>query len=259
MILLLEDQGQRDYMEDRLAYEQNLIDGFDYLAVFDGHGGAEVASYLKTHMGPVLKDKLKETLQAHGNNVTVAHVQQVLYDTFKQIVHQIPTVISTQTGSTAIVVLKYGRHIWTANAGDSRAIMNKGTQGVVDLSTDHKPNRTDEYERIVRHGGTVAKAYPGDVYRVNGVLAVSRSIGDFILHPHVTWVPEIQYFQATEKNGYVFLGSDGIWDVLSSKEVVDIVNRCIVDQMLRYIGKEIVDVARTRGSEDNIAFLIAPI
>jgi serine/threonine protein phosphatase PrpC len=246
-------------MEDRLAYEPNIVKGFDYFAVFDGHGGADVASYLKTHMGRVLKGKLETILANNSDALSIEDMKQVIYDSFKQIVHQIPTIISLQTGSTAVVVLKYAKHICVANCGDSRAIMNNGLHGVVELTKDHKPNRTDEYERITKNGGSVALAYRGDVPRVNGVLAVSRSVGDFLLFPHVTWEPEIKYFHATDRNAYLFIGTDGIWDTVSNLEVVEIINKCFMTSQYKSIGNEIVSLARSRGSGDNIAFLIAPI
>jgi serine/threonine protein phosphatase PrpC len=259
MILILEDQGEREYMEDRLAYEINIVPGFDYYAVFDGHGGEDVASYLKTHLGPVIKDTLTKILTTYKTNVTIAHIIDVLHTSFEKINQQIPTCIALNTGSTAVVVLKHCQHIWVANCGDSRAIMNNGINSSIELSSDHKPNRDDEQARIIRNGGFVAKAYPGDVFRVNGVLAVSRSIGDLMLQPHVTWKPEIKYFQKSKSNGYMFLATDGIWDVLSNNEVVDIVNKCILHGKYQHIGKEIVSLARKRGSSDNITFLITPL
>ena len=262
MILILEDQGDREYMEDRLAYEPNIVDGFDYLAIFDGHGGADVASYLKTHMGNIVKEKLQVSMTKHEEtprNVSVAEIHQVLYDSFKQVVQQIPPIISLHTGSTAVVVLKYGKHIWVANCGDSRAIMNDISCGAIALTDDHKPDRPDEQKRITKYGGIVAQTSREDVPRVNGILAVSRSVGDFMLYPHVTWEPEIKYFLATEKNAYLFLATDGIWDTVSNTEVINIVNRCILARQSKVIGKELVSLARRRGSTDNIAFLIAPI
>lgn len=240
MILLLEDQGEREYMEDRLSYEINIVSGFDYYAVFDGHGGADVASYLKTHLGPIIKETLTETLTTYKTNVTIAHILDVLHTSFHKVTQQLPTCIALHTGSTAVVVLKHGQHIWVANCGDSRAIMNDGVNSSIELSNDHKPNREDEHERIIRYGGFVAKAYPDDVFRVNGILAVSRSIGDLMLQPHVTWKPEIKYFQTSKRNGYMFLATDGIWDVLSNNEVVEIVNKCIIHGQYKHIGKELV-------------------
>jgi serine/threonine protein phosphatase PrpC len=40
----------------------------------------------------------------------------------------------------------------------------------------HKPDRDDERERIAEEGGIVINLY--GVWRVNGMLSVSRAIGD---------------------------------------------------------------------------------
>jgi len=59
-----------------------------------------------------------------------------------------------------------------ANVGDSRACMKVGDE-VIDLSEDHKPSNTEEQQRITRSKNSVRDG------RVNGILAVSRSIGDY--------------------------------------------------------------------------------
>lgn len=50
------------------------------------------------------------------------------------------------------------------------------------LSEDHKPNRTDERNRIEAAGGVVVWA---GTWRVGGVLAVSRAFGDRLLKRYV--------------------------------------------------------------------------
>jgi serine/threonine protein phosphatase PrpC len=62
--------------------------------------------------------------------------------------------------------------ILCANAGDSRAVLSKKGK-VKDLSVDHKPDTPSEKRRIERANGFVEES------RVNGMLALSRSIGDF--------------------------------------------------------------------------------
>ena len=62
--------------------------------------------------------------------------------------------------------------IYCANAGDSRSVMwERGL--AVDLSHDHKPELPEERNRILKAGGEVVDG------RVNGMLALSRAIGDF--------------------------------------------------------------------------------
>ena len=57
-----------------------------------------------------------------------------------------------------------------------------GVHAAVQLSDDHKPNRTDERSRIEAAGGVVVWA---GTWRVGGVLAVSRAFGDRLLKRYV--------------------------------------------------------------------------
>lgn len=76
------------------------------------------------------------------------------------------------SGCAATTVLITPEQIFCGNAGDSRTIMS--VNGVAKaLSFDHKPSLEGEKSRIMAAGGYV------DADRVNGNLALSRSIADF--------------------------------------------------------------------------------
>ena len=84
--------------------------------------------------------------------------------------------VDSQAGCTATVALITPIEIYVANAGDSRTVMSeKGN--TVELSKDHKPDLPQERSRIIKAGGEVADG------RVNGMLALSRAIGDFDYKP----------------------------------------------------------------------------
>ena len=71
------------------------------------------------------------------------------------------------------------------NVGDSRAISS--VRGCVEvLSLDHKPNNEIESRRIIAAGGWV------QLNRVNGNLALSRALGDFIFKKNDTKKAEEQ-------------------------------------------------------------------
>ncbi|KAJ0965226.1 hypothetical protein J5N97_026364 [Dioscorea zingiberensis] len=54
---------------------------------------------------------------------------------------------------------------------------------------------------------------------------MARAFGDFCLKDYgLISVPDISYRQLSEKDEFVVLATDGIWDVLSNKDVVDIVS-----------------------------------
>jgi serine/threonine protein phosphatase PrpC len=78
--------------------------------------------------------------------------------------------------SNVIYIDKKKNKIYVANAGDSRTVVcERGN--AVELSKDHKPDLPEERSRIMKAGGEVSEG------RVNGMLALSRAIGDFDYKP----------------------------------------------------------------------------
>ena len=147
-----------------------------------------------------------------------------------------------RAGSTAVVCLLRGAakenlQLITCNVGDSRAVLCRAAKAVR-LSEDHKPNRKDETARIIEAGGSVLDV--GGSWRCTkgaGVgitkfrmeenqllLATSRAMGDRELKEAdvVICQPEITVENIGRDDFFVVLGSDGIWDVLSDQEAVDI-------------------------------------
>mmetsp|Transcript_67367 Transcript_67367/g.179863 ORF Transcript_67367/g.179863 Transcript_67367/m.179863 type:complete len:177 (-) Transcript_67367:814-1344(-) len=127
----------------------------------------------------------------------------------------------TESGSTAVTCLMVGRELYCANAGDSRAVLCRDGLAVA-LSEDHKPMNDTEKTRIEKAGGFVEDK------RVNGTLAVARAIGDFSFKTHdgpaedqqVTCNPDIRKFELQEKDEFMILACDGIWDVVTSQQVL---------------------------------------
>ena len=76
-------------------------------------------------------------------------------------------------GCTACLVLITKTELYCANSGDSRAILVTKKGSVIELSHDHKPDKEGELRRIRAAGGFVEDG------RVQGVIAVSRAIGDW--------------------------------------------------------------------------------
>lgn len=249
MLYVLEDIGGRPYQEDRHSVKIRLYQDYDYIAVFDGHGGSFVSEYLRFH----LKDYVKKHLAAGKRPA------RAMADAFVDAHESLPHYGSYMTGSAAIVALRRGEELWVANCGDSRGIMN-GYRRVVALSHDHKPNRDDEHERIAQLGGRVT-FFPNDVPRVNGNLALSRSIGDKYLAPWVIPDPEVKQFKLSQHNRYILLATDGLWDVVSNIEAMRTVDSVLGSkrhrkQQLRDAANELLSVARERGSQDNFTVLI---
>ncbi|CAM8979783.1 unnamed protein product [Rhodiola kirilowii] len=139
------------------------------------------------------------------------------------------------SGTTAVTLVKQGQSLVVGNVGDSRAVL--GTRDAddnlvaVQLTVDLKPNLPAESERIKRCRGRVfALRDEPDVARVwlpnhdSPGLAMARAFGDFCLKDFgLISVPEVSHRRLTDKDEFVVLATDGIWDVLTNKEVIDII------------------------------------
>ncbi|VVB07113.1 unnamed protein product [Arabis nemorensis] len=146
-----------------------------------------------------------------------------------------PNVDCFCSGSTAVTILKQGSNLFMGNIGDSRAILasKDSNDSIVatQLTVDLKPDLPREAERIKRCKGRVfALQDEPEVPRVwlpfddAPGLAMARAFGDFCLKDYgVISIPEFTHRVLTDKDQFIVLASDGVWDVLSNEEVVDIV------------------------------------
>ncbi|CAH0489210.1 unnamed protein product [Peronospora farinosa] len=217
-------QGRRPYMEDRHTAIASLNGdpNQSFYGIFDGHGGEGAANYS-------LKNGFLRTDQEYL---------------------QIASRKNSEDGTTAVVVLTQGDEMFVAHAGDSRAVLVHCCGKVSVLTSDHKPNRPDERRRIQELGGSVI--FWG-VWRVEGILAVSRAIGDRMLKPFVVAEPEVKKFTRTEADRYVVLASDGVWDTVSNDDVAQLVLKYEDPQAA---AQRIMEEAYARGSMDNICAMV---
>jgi len=125
-------------------------------------------------------------------------------------------------GCTATVVLVTRTEIICANSGDSRTVLSRAGRAK-DMSEDHKPDNPAEKARITRSGGFVEDG------RVNGMLALSRALGDFEYKNNkmmnakdqaVSAFPDVRIEPIDSATQYVLLACDGIWDVKTSQEAI---------------------------------------
>ena len=147
--------------------------------------------------------------------------------------------------------------MYIANLGNSRAIVWSGNKLIIETK-DHKPQH--EIERIRASGGFIRNG------RVGGVLEVSRSFGDFsedlkLLKKRylgkdapVSAEPDVYRVDLRTYSGpvHMVLASDGLWDVMSTRETIKFSNansQC----------KELIAEAVHRGSTDNITVLVVDI
>lgn len=95
------------------------------------------------------------------------------------------------------------RVLYVANAGDARGVLcRKGR--ALRLTYDHKGTDKQEAKRIMDSGGFVMSG------RVNGVLAVTRSLGDSSMKEFVVGAPYTTETELTEDDEVLILACDGV-------------------------------------------------
>ena len=106
------------------------------------------------------------------------------------------------------------------------------------------------------------------VYRINGNLALSRSIGDRAERPWVTGLADVTRHRIVEHDNkndtpFALLATDGLFDVMSSqavaKFVTNLLNRTHIDHRDRIrqdMARYVVEEALRRGTGDNVTVLI---
>ena len=215
-------------------------------AVFDGHGpcGEKLSNYTQQTLMTSVSDAL--IMGSPGSR------DKALRDAFRNCdlacrEHDALTGNKAEfdaygSGTTATVVLITGRTLTVASVGDSRCIMgiekksNSGRYKCIELTRDHSCERKDERARIIKAGGVV-KRLQGDIpFRVflkgksHPGLAMTRAIGDasgegagIIPIPEI-WSRKLESDRSGMKS-FIVIASDGVWEFLTSKEVVEIISK----------------------------------
>jgi len=149
-------------------------------------------------------------------------------------------------GCTAVAVLVDGDDLWTANAGDSKAVMSRG--GVaLPLSFEHKPDSVVERGRIEAAGGFVSVAG-----RVNNNLNLSRSLGDLKYKQNkdiapkdqiITAEPDVSRYTIQSDDEFIIIACDGVWDVMTNQQAVDFVRERLnsTDTKLSEVCEQVFD------------------
>ncbi len=197
---------------------------FVFAAVFDGHGGGCVSTYLSETLfekiSRHLKKKDEEDSSDHGS---LPFLAKKIRAAFLEVDEDVLNNDEFQyQGSTAVAVWVHeneekGRTVISANVGDSRAVLSHMGRAV-ELTRDHKPNDELEKKRILAMGETIEWDPYCNVHRVQN-LSLSRAIGDKFAKPVVSSEVDIAMYPLEESgdDDFVILASDGLWDVMTSK------------------------------------------
>jgi len=228
--------GQRDAMEDvSLIIEDFPEPEAMMFCLFDGHGGREAAEFAAKNLPKAIGDWLKKTRRVE--EAYAAAFRQLQLDMKPWCVY---------VGTTVLTAVVSGSTLTVANAGDTRCVLCRGGKAVR-ISLDHKPTLPEEIAFIESQGGFVKDE------RVNGILAVSRALGDAVIGDAINPTPHVRQVQLTPDDTFMILACDGVWDVMTDQMAVDLISSDI-DPLVA--ARKVRDAAFENYSTDNISAIV---
>ncbi|KAL1541177.1 [pyruvate dehydrogenase (acetyl-transferring)]-phosphatase [Salvia divinorum] len=245
---LLEDQSQLE--SGCLSTTESGPYG-TFVGIYDGHGGPETSRFINDHLFPHLK-----RFAAEHQSMSVEVIRKAFQATedgfFSVVSRQWPTRPQiAAVGSCCLVGIICSGTLYIANLGDSRAVLGRlvkatGEVLAIQLSAEHNAS----FESVRQE---LQSLHPDDshivvlkhnVWRVKGLIQISRSIGDVYLkkaefnreplfqkfrlrepfkRPILSADPAIDMQQLLPHDQFIIFASDGLWEHLTNQEAVDLV------------------------------------
>ncbi|KAJ2721092.1 phosphatase 2C [Coemansia sp. Benny D115] len=260
----------RRTMEDAHFFQYDFAGrpGQALMAIFDGHAGRQAAQWCGENFAELFLQ-----LRAELPDMPVP---ELLNAAFIETDRRLASDVRTHSGCTAVVAFievrdvppssatdatdsgtdaaarqqeqkqQKQRVLYCANAGDARAVLSRnGT--AARLTYDHKGDDAHEIERISESGGYIFNG------RVNGVLAVTRALGDSSLKRFVIGNPFTTETILTDDDDLLILACDGLWDVCSDQEAVDLIRG---ESDPTQASQVLLDYALANESMDNITTMV---
>lgn len=248
-----------------------------YVGVYDGHGGPEASRFVSQHLFSYLH---KFSLEHGGLSSEV--IKKAFSATEEDFVHLVKRSLPARpkiasVGSCCLVGTISDGVLYVANLGDSRAVLGsrvyEGQKSKVvaqRLSTDHNV-ASEEVRKEVKalhpdDSGIVVHCH--GVWRIKGIIQVSRSIGDIYLknpelnrepifqqfgnplrlrRPVLTAEPSILKRKLKPEDLFLIFASDGLWEHLSDEEAIEIVFKNPRSGIAkRLVGAALREAARKR-------------
>lgn len=256
-------KSNRDTMEDEFSIK--TTPHYSIFGVYDGHGGQSASKFCKKHMIPYLEKNLEKIIRKKKNIAEHIdkHIKKVFSDIDNEFGH---TKYSLDTGTTAIVSIITDKLIILINCGDSRGILGDDEGNILLVTRDHKPNDCSERNRIKKADGNIISG------RIDGILNLSRAIGDFDLKGNynlleyeqkVISLPEVCIIRKKDATNakFLILASDGVWDTHSSEYIIDFVyDKYKWEKTLDEITEELFDECeKLRKCDDNKTIILVDL
>ncbi|KAI0493633.1 hypothetical protein KFK09_023754 [Dendrobium nobile] len=241
-----------------------------FVGVYDGHGGPDAARFISDHLflhlirlarenGTISEDIIRNAFSSTEDGF-LAHVQRT---------RQLKPLIAA-IGSCCLVGLIWKGTLYVANLGDSRAVigcLSRSNNIIADqLTSDHNASMEEVRQelRSLHPDDSQIVVMKHGVWRIKGIIQVSRSIGDaYLKRPEFTVDSSLPRFRLSEplrravltaepsiytrvlnpQDKFVIFASDGLWEQLTNQEAVEIVHKFPRSGIARRLVRSALDVA----------------
>jgi len=263
-------QGNREYMEDKYIYIEDESNGTILSFICDGHGGDKTSTMTIKWLSPLLLNTMKK----FNKNMTNIEISIIIRKTIMQWGSEIK---QQKSGATLTGVIKYNNIVYVFNIGDSRTVMrlkNKSkiyflrpqwsSTGRYDPSViktehynlnffktiDHDDTNKIEVARVKSAGGKITNN------RLNGILSVTRALGDKDIGKGLSYVPDIYWTYVTNIRGPIVMYSDGIYEMQRYETDKNFRDEYLYEIATTKNAGELVKYAHENGSDDNLTVLV---
>ncbi|KAL8151753.1 hypothetical protein V2J09_021561 [Rumex salicifolius] len=226
-----------------------------YAGVFDGHGSPDAARFINSNLFTLIHNFQSE--QGGLSADVLRKAFQTTEHEFLQLVRNswIKNPQIALSGSCCLVAAISNDNLYTANLGDSRAVLGrKVSEGGMfspsriiaqRLTSDHNVGDEDVRKEVcaLHPDDSHIVVYSRGYWRIKGIIQVSRAIGDIYLKfPEfnnlykqfgtaglpikkavITADPSISIRKLDSDDLFIILASDGLWEHITDQTAVEIV------------------------------------
>lgn len=251
--------------EDRWIADSFVVRGSkrsekDYLVrvfgVADGHTGDFASDCARIHFSRILKEHIESL---NKEIISPLDIYNALIKTFASLNNFFYELPNVQAGTTLTVSVIFDGMLFTAWAGDSRAILIKNQERqatrLVPLTKDHKPKEQEASvnarggivvnDQGIRVGYMYTDPETNETYP-RGELAPGRTLGDCYMKRRISSRPSITMrpLSTIPEGSLLVLGTDGVFDNGSSRAYSDGLYQCrsnnLIDLAFQVVGSAVL-------------------
>ena len=267
-----------------------------FFGLYDGHGGSRACDFLRDNLHKfIINDKYFPSNPQKAIANGFIYAEKLFFKNY--------TGIDSSGSCAIVILIIENRVYIANVGDSRAILSAKNGSKFYPLSRDHRPGDENEYKRILDAGGKIYKTeyeYGNkNNYNINnnkfsnyknnynnnnrnssvvgplrvspGKLSVSRTIGDIEAkdrkyggNPNVIIsIPEIKYFDNTDKNDFILIFCDGVYEKLKNQDIMN----CIWDEiknnkftdihnMAGYSIEKLINKCMMQNSTDNLTVIM---